>query len=155
MNIKKLIVGSSLFAANAFASAPIPTSLFLNCSATKTVAEQPCGGQNSKELKLLVGLNGEFDDSGYTLNQSYGGCFHTTSKTFGTISDAQVVGQNVTFKLSYGGYIVAGGVPVVDQNPQNAYSINASYNLDSKKLNIDMGNGLNAEPKLLACTGLH
>lgn len=109
--------------------------LTLRCKSEETVPSQPCGGVNSRDMKieLTYKLNAP---SVYQEQRVYGGCYAITDAGFGAISDINVQGQLVTFKMTRVGRFTMNGIPSVGSSSE-AEKMQGSYDMSAKKMTLD------------------
>ncbi len=130
----------------------------LNCSA-KAKPKQPCGGTNSRSLKLFLSVSDTERAAGYREEVSYGGCYPTSSDNFGTIENVSKEGDDVFFEFQSRGELRNGGIPVVSKfnSGYEPKPMPAHLNLKTLTLTVDTKDVMwtYAKPDVLKCQPVH
>lgn len=158
MGFKSICFLSAFLSFGAFA-AGTGESYFvdLHCSA-KATPPQPCGGTNTRDLKLTFSKSQHETSSGYREDVFYGGCYSTSSSEFGVVGNVVKDGDTFRFELRRSGFFAAGDIPVVYQfhQAEPEKPVSAALDLKTSVLTLDTSSvsWMYKEPSVLQCQPL-
>jgi len=135
----------------------VPQNLELKCTTTAVVANQPCGGTNSRTIALLLD-NGPTPYTGYKEDAAYGGCYPITTSNYGKLANFSREGDDLVFDLvPVGTFSIAGNIPIVFDTAPAEPAIPARLNLKTSVLRLDTTKVWwpYQQPSVLTCAPLY